>query len=73
VLGTVALSGSLEYELDTNSLYLAGVDTLGAPRAARLKLPEPYSYANDGAFLPALASDGVPAYIKAYEPEGGGG
>lgn len=73
VLGTVALSGSLEYELDTNSLYLAGVDTLGVPRAARLKLPEPYSYANDGAFLPALASDGVPAYIKAYEPEGGGG
>ena len=34
-----------------------------------MKLPELYNYANDGAWLPMIASDGIPAYIKAKEED----
>lgn len=68
-LGVITLFGCLQYDLEANRLYLSGMDTAGIPKAARLQLPPLYNYANDGAWLPMLASDGVPAYIKATETE----
>jgi hypothetical protein len=41
------------------------MDSTGIPRVWKLALPDLYSYASDGAWLPRLESDGVPAYIKA--------
>jgi hypothetical protein len=68
-VGTLILFGSLEYSLTENALYLSGVASDGVPKLGVLKLPALYNYANDGAWLPNMASDGVPAYIKAEEQE----
>lgn len=65
LIGVIGAYGCLNYDSATNSLYISGMDTAGTPKVARLKLPDLYNYATDGAFLPSLASDGVPAYIKA--------
>lgn len=65
LIGVIGAYGCLNYDSATNSLYISGMDTAGTPKAAKLKLPDLYDYATDGAFLPSLASDGVPAYIKA--------
>lgn len=72
LIGVIGAYGCLYYNSATNSLYISGMDTAGTPKVAKLKLPDLYNYATDGAFLPSLASDGVPAYIKAVD-EGGGG
>lgn len=75
ILGTITQYGCLDYDGSTNTLYISGADTTGTPRVGKLILPDIYSYANDGAWLPLIASDGVPAYIKAVSDggEGGGG
>lgn len=70
LIGVIGAYGCLNYDSATNSLYISGMDTAGTPKVAKLKLPDLYNYATDGAFLPSLASDGVPAYIKA-ENNGG--
>lgn len=75
LIGVIGAYGCLNYDSATNSLYISGMDTAGTPKVARLKLPDLYNYATDGTFLPSLASDGVPAYIKATAetgPEPGG-
>lgn len=65
VLGVITQFGSLEYDPETNLLYISGQDTLNKGRLGVMQLPELYNFANDGAWLPMIASDGIPAYIKA--------
>mgnify|MGYP001037761918 FL=1 len=70
-VGVITQCGCLEYDEEGNALYISGVST-GGSKLVRLQLPPLYNYANDGAWLPHIASDGVPAYIKAKEPEESG-
>ena len=69
VLGTITQFGYLDYSQDEGTLYLLGQDTTNTVRVAKIVLNTLYDYANDGAWLPMIASDGVPAYIKAKEAE----
>lgn len=69
VLGTITQFGYLDYSQDEGTLYLLGQDTTNTIKAAKIVLNTLYDYANDGAWLPMIASDGVPAYIKAKEAE----
>lgn len=70
VLGTITQFGYLDYSQDEGTLYLLGQDTTNTVKVAKIVLNTLYDYANDGAWLPMIASDGVPAYIKAKETEG---
>ena len=67
VLGTITQFGYLDYSQDEGTLYLLGQDTTNTVKVAKIVLNDLYDYANDGAWLPVIASDGVPAYIKAKE------
>jgi len=67
VLGTITQFGYLDYSQDEGTLYLLGQDTANHVKVAKIVLNTLYDYANDGAWLPLIASDGVPAYIKAIE------
>ena len=67
VLGTITQYGYLDYSQDENTLYLVGQDTNNKVKVAKMVLNTLFDYANDGAWLPAVAADGVPAYIKAKE------
>lgn len=69
VLGTITQFGYLDYSQDEGTLYLLGQDTTNQVKLAKIVLNTLYDYANDGAWLPQLASDGVPAYIKAIQTE----
>lgn len=69
VLGTITQFGYLDYSQDEGTLYLLGQDTTNTVKVAKIVLNTLYDYANDGAWLPMIASDGVPAYIKAKEAE----
>ena len=69
VLGTITQFGYLDYSEDEGTLYILGQDSSNRVKAAKIVLNTLYDYANDGAWLPVIASDGVPAYIKAYQPE----
>lgn len=69
ILGAITQFGYLDYSQDENTLYLLGQDTENKVKVAKMELNTLYDYANDGAWLPMLASDGVPAYIKAKEAE----
>lgn len=69
VLGTITQFGYLDYSQDEGTLYLLGQDTTNMVKVAKIVLNTLYNYANDGAWLPMIASDGVPAYIKAKEAE----
>lgn len=64
-LGVISRFGSVEVDEDRGLLFLSGQDTQNQGRLGVLKLPPLFQYANDGAWLPMLAADGVPAYIKA--------
>lgn len=66
-LGVIAKFGQLEYDEARNALVLSGQDSTGTAKIGVLKIPTIFDYANDGAWLPRIASDGVPAYIKAKE------
>lgn len=69
VLGTITQFGYLDYSADEGTLYLIGQDTANRVKAAKIVLNTLYDYANNGAWLPLIAADGVPAYIKAKEAE----
>lgn len=71
VLGTITQFGYLDYSQDEGTLYLLGQDTTNTVKVAKIVLNTLYDYANDGAWLPMIAADGVPAYIKAKEDGGG--
>ncbi len=68
-IGMITQFGCLTCDVSNNVLYISGMDTTGLPVVYKFALPNLYDYANDGAWLPMIASDGVPAYIKAYEPK----
>lgn len=70
VLGTITQYGHILHSQDENTLFLVGQDTSNKVKVAKMVLNTLFDYANDGAWLPLIASDGVPAYIKAFEPEG---
>lgn len=65
VLGVITQNGYLEYDEEANTLVLIGEDSSSTIKAAKIQLNTLYDYATDGAWLPMIASDGVPAYIKA--------
>lgn len=67
VLGTITQFGYLDYSQNEGTLYILGQDTANTVKVAKIVLNTLYDYANDGAWLPMIASDGVPAYIKAKE------
>ena len=69
VLGAITQFGYLDYSQDEGTLYLLGQDTTNKVKLAKIVLNTLYDYANDGAWLPQLASDGVPAYIRAIQTE----
>lgn len=74
VLGTITQFGYLDYSQDEGTLYLLGQDTNNKVKVAKIVLNTLYDYANDGAWLPMIAADGVPAYIRAKgdtSPSGG--
>ena len=62
--------GDLRYDGSEGIVYIVGQDSTNKVKAAKIKLDTLYNFANDGAWLPLIASDGVPAYIKARETEG---
>ena len=68
-IGAITRFACLDYNVQKNELCISGMDSTGIPRVWKLALPDLYSYASDGAWLPRLESDGVPAYIKAKETE----
>lgn len=72
-LGTITQFGCADYDAGTNTLYISGVASNGVPKLGMMRLPDLYDYANDGAWLPMIAADGVPAYIKAVSDGSGGG
>jgi len=65
VLGTITQFGYIDYDENEETLYILGQDTTNKVKLAKIVLNTLYDYANDGAWLPVIASDGVPAYIKA--------
>lgn len=65
VLGNITQYGYLDYSKDEGTLYVMGQDTDNQVKLGKIVLNTLYDYANDGAWLPSIASDGVPAYIKA--------
>ncbi len=67
ILGIITQFGYLDYSEDEGTLYIVGQDSENNVKAAKIVLNTLYDYANDGAWLPLIASDGVPAYIKAKE------
>lgn len=69
VLGTITQYGHILHSQDENTLFLVGQDTSNKVKVAKMVLNTLFDYASDGAWLPLIASDGVPAYIKAFEPE----
>lgn len=70
VLGTITQFGYLDYSQDEGTLYLLGQDTSNRVKVAKIVLNTLYDYANNGAWLPMIVADGVPAYIKAVKSEG---
>ena len=70
VLGTITQFGYLDYSQDEGTLYLLGQDTSNRVKVAKIVLNTLYDYANNGAWLPTIAADGVPAYIKAVDDSG---
>ncbi len=71
VLGIVTQSGGVEYDSENRWLYIFGVGSDGLPKMGVMQMPDVYDYSDDGTWLPSINSHGVPAYIKAYEPEDG--
>lgn len=67
VLGQITQGGYMDYSQDEGTLYIMGQDTANKIKVAKIVLNTLYDYANDGAWLPLIASDGVPAWIKAKE------
>jgi hypothetical protein len=69
VLGTITQFGWLGYSQDEQSLYILGQDTSNRVKLAKITLNTNFDYATDGAWLPMIVSDGLPAYIKAKKAE----
>lgn len=68
-LGVITQSGGIDYDSANRLLCFFGISSDGKPKIGVMKMPEIYNYADDGTWLPSINSHGIPAYIKAYEPE----
>lgn len=64
-LGILTQYGQCWYDEAASKVYILGQSSDSKVTLATLQLPTLFNYANDGAWLPMIASDGVPAYIKA--------
>lgn len=69
--GVITQWGNAEFNVTENTLCLSGRDSYGDYTVGLLKFHQFFDYSNDGAWLPYIASDGVPAWIKA-KGEGNG-
>ncbi len=63
--GTITQWGCAEFDVDSNTLCLSGRDSYGEYVCGLLRFHARFDYSNDGAWLPYIASSGVPAWIKA--------
>lgn len=68
VMGVIAKMGGIRYDNDKQLLYVYGLSSQNRFVLYKLKLKSWFDYANNGTFVPMIAADGVPAYIKAKEP-----
>lgn len=65
--GTITQWGGAEFDGGSNTLCLSGRNSYGNFTVGLLRLHEHFDYSNDGAWLPYIASSGVPAWIKATD------
>lgn len=65
ILGIITQSAGCYYIDEDLAFYFYGMTFDNKFKIAKLKTDKWYQYASDGAFLPYIESDGVPAYIKA--------
>ena len=65
ILGIITQSAGCYYIDEDLAFYFYGMTFDNKFKIAKLKTDKWYEYATDGAFLPYIESDGVPAYIKA--------
>ena len=70
VLGTISQYASIRYSHDGGTLYIVGQDTNNEIKAAKIVLNTLFDYSSEGAWLPNMVQDGIPAYIKAKEVGG---
>lgn len=63
--GTITQWGCAEFDTGSNTLCLSGRDSYGEYVCGLLRFHARFDYSNDGAWLPYIASSGVPAWIKA--------
>lgn len=68
-LGIITQMGGSYYDDDEQVIYFFGMTSGNKFRMAKLAVGEWFQYASDGAWLPMLASEGIPAYIKAVSSE----
>ena len=52
-----------------NALYISGLNTAGVPVVCKLLFDGTMDFTGEGAWLPVLVKDGIPAYIKAKTTE----
>ena len=69
LLGLVAKHGCITYLPGENALYISGLNTAGVPVVCKLLFDGAMDFTGEGAWLPVLVKDGIPAYIKAKETE----
>ncbi len=67
VLGAITQFGYLDYSEDEGVLYIVGQDTANRVKVAKMELNTLFDYSSQGAWLPLLIADDIPAYIKAKE------
>lgn len=67
--GIINQLGCAEFDSSTNTLCLSGLGSEGNYVCGKLKFHEKFDYSNDGAWLPYIVSNGVPAFIKTTEAE----
>ena len=65
LLGLVAKYGCITFLPGENALYISGLNTAGVPVVCKLLFDGAMDFTGEGAWLPVLSKDGVPAYIKA--------
>ncbi len=66
-LGVITSNQSIVYDNVNNILYVSGNAASGSV-VGQIVLADRFNYATDGAWLPIMEKDSIPAYIKAKEP-----
>lgn len=65
LLGLIAKNGCITYLPGENALYISGLNTAGVPVVCKLLFDGAMDFSGEGAWLPVMSKDGIPAYIKA--------